>query len=58
MRAYATFHGLLAKNDKIDARLIAACTAAREDEDIHDRLMSGWRQQRIFDGRYFRDCPK
>lgn len=36
VRAYATFHGLLAKNDKIDARLIAACTAAREDKDIHD----------------------
>jgi transposase len=36
VRAYATFHRLLAKNDKIDARLIAACTAAREEEDIHD----------------------
>ena len=30
VRAYAKFHGLLAKNDKIDARLIAACTAAKE----------------------------
>jgi transposase len=36
VRAYGTFHRLLAKNDKIDARLIAACTAAREEEDIHD----------------------
>jgi transposase len=36
VRAYAQFHLQLAKNDKIDARLIAACTAAREDEDIHD----------------------
>jgi transposase len=30
VRAYAKFHGLLAKNDKIDACLIAACTAAKE----------------------------
>jgi transposase len=36
VRHYAKFHLQLAKNDKIDARLIAACTAAREDEDIHD----------------------
>jgi transposase len=36
VRAYAQFHLQLAKNDKIDARLIAACTAAREEEDIHD----------------------
>jgi transposase len=36
VRHYAKFHLRLAKNDKIDARLIAACTAAREDEDIHD----------------------
>lgn len=36
VRAYAMFHLQLAKNDKIDARLIAACTAAREDDDIHD----------------------
>jgi transposase len=36
VRAYAMFHLQLAKNDKIDARLIAACTAAREEEDIHD----------------------
>jgi len=28
VRAYATFHQLLAKNDKIDAALIAMCTAA------------------------------
>ena len=28
VRAYAKFHLLLAKNDKIDAALIAACTAA------------------------------
>jgi transposase len=35
VRAYAQFHLQLAKNDKIDARLIAACTAAREEEDIH-----------------------
>jgi transposase len=28
VRAYATFHGLRAKNDKIDAALIAVCTAA------------------------------
>ena len=30
VRAYAKFHLQLAKNDKIDARLIAACTAAKE----------------------------
>jgi transposase len=36
VRAYAQFQLQLAKNDKIDARLIAACTAAREEEDIHD----------------------
>ncbi len=36
VRAYAQFHLQLAKNDKIDARLIAACTAAREEADIHD----------------------
>ena len=36
VRHYAKFHLQLAKNDKIDARLIAACAAAREDEDIHD----------------------
>lgn len=36
VRHYAKFHLQLAKNDKIDARLIASCTAAREDEDIHD----------------------
>jgi transposase len=36
VRHYAKFHLQLAKNDKIDARLIAACTAARKDEDIHD----------------------
>jgi transposase len=36
VRSYANFHLQLAKNDKIDARLIAACTAAREEEDIHD----------------------
>ena len=36
VRHYAKFHLQLAKNDKIDARLIAACTAAREDDDIHD----------------------
>jgi transposase len=36
VRAYAQFHLQLAKNDRIDARLIAACTAAREEEDIHD----------------------
>lgn len=36
VRAYAQFDLQLAKNDKIDARLIAACTAAREEEDIHD----------------------
>jgi len=29
VRAYAKFHLQLAKNDKIDARLIAACTAAK-----------------------------
>ena len=28
VRAYAKFHSLRAKNDKIDAALIAACTAA------------------------------
>ena len=28
VRAYGTFHQLLAKNDKIDAKLIAMCTAA------------------------------
>ncbi len=28
VRAYARFHGVLAKNDRIDAALIAACTAA------------------------------
>lgn len=31
VRAYAKFHLQLAKNDKIDARLIAACTAAKVD---------------------------
>jgi transposase len=31
VRAYAKFHLQLAKNDKIDARLIAACTAAKAD---------------------------
>ena len=36
VRAYAQFHLRLAKNDKIDARLIAACTAARDEEDIPD----------------------
>jgi len=36
VRHYAKFHLQLAKNDKIDARLIAACSAAREAEDIHD----------------------
>jgi len=36
VRAYAQFHLQLAKNDKLDARLIAACTSAREEEDIHD----------------------
>src|SRR5690606_36998003 len=30
VRAYATFRLQRAKNDKIDARLIAACTAAQE----------------------------
>jgi transposase len=30
VRAYATFHLLRAKNDKIDAALIAVCTAARK----------------------------
>jgi transposase len=36
VRHFAKFHLQLAKNDKIDARLIAACMAAREDADIHD----------------------
>jgi transposase len=31
VRAYAKFHLQVAKNDKIDARLIAACTAAKPD---------------------------
>jgi transposase len=34
VRAYAKFRGQLAKNDKIDAALIAACTAAVKE--IHD----------------------
>jgi transposase len=34
VRAYATFHGLRAKNDKIDAALIALCTAAVQT--VHD----------------------
>ena len=34
VRAYAKFHSQLAKNDKIDAALIAACTAAVKK--IHD----------------------
>jgi len=35
VRAYAQFRLQRAKNDRIDAALIAACTAACEDEDIH-----------------------
>jgi transposase len=42
VRAYAKFHGQRAKNDKIDAALIAACTAAVKK--VHDapdaRLLS------------------
>jgi transposase len=34
VRAYATFHRQLAKNDKIDAALIAECTA--DVKEIHD----------------------
>ena len=34
VRAYAKFHSQLAKNDKLDAALIAACTAAVKK--IHD----------------------
>jgi transposase len=35
VRAYAQFRLQRAKNDRIDATLIATCTAACEDEDIH-----------------------
>lgn len=35
VRAYARFKLKRAKTDKIDAVLIAACAAAREDEEIH-----------------------
>lgn len=35
VRAYARFHLKRAKTDRIDAALIADCTAARKAEDIH-----------------------
>ena len=35
VRAYARFHLKRAKNDRIDAALIADCAAARKVEDIH-----------------------
>jgi transposase len=35
VRAYAQYRLQRAKNDRIDATLIAACTAACEDKDIH-----------------------
>lgn len=35
VRAYAQYRLQRAKNDRIDATLIATCTAACEDEDIH-----------------------
>jgi transposase len=47
VRAYAKFHLQRAKNDKIDASLIAACTAAVKK--IHappDRVWSRWPSSR------------
>ena len=46
VRAYAKFHSLRAKNDKIDAALIAACTAAvRKIHDAPDPRMLPFAEQ-------------
>jgi transposase len=65
VRAYAMFHLQRAKNDKIDAALIAACTAATIGEDIaklknrleschNERIQKLWKEQIALLAKYRR----